>query len=584
MKVPIKKVTGALLGLCLLLFNSSTGVAQTAGQWQDARQKFIEKKGVQNPALRLKVTKQLVDAIYPAVESDAATLLVDHIKNEIDHAKGNIDKEVQIRFSVIEASLEGLKKITQPKAVEYLVKVASPPEADLPTAQGSKKKTATEDAKSNWRLRFYVVQTFAVINTLEVIQCLVRLIDDPNIAVKIAAFHALTSLKTPDAIQRACKLLDENITWEAKISAADYLETVSSQDLVEPLINLIQNESLDGCVRIKVVDLLKKLTGEDLGISGRLWLEWWKKKQEKDNPPKYAPGETISIIPVLYYGITVTSARTIFIMDISDSMGLTGTFADDQYSKHDQSEDPCDRAIKEAESKKQPVNTALIEKLRELKKKLDARTVVSRFEAARKELANAVYYLDPSVEFTIVTFDRQQYPWKETLVMASIENKIAALEYIDQKLGLGMGTYFYEILEFVYKFVGRELEATAEPPPKSGYGAPSTDTIKSKKWVVQLKRDCNYINEFGGVDNVFMVTDGSGARMGKIIGKNEMVEEIRKLTQIRGIRFNIIAVGEPPINPESLHPTLDVDVKFLANLAEGTGGVFKDKTAKKKQK
>jgi len=582
MRVTIKKATGALLGLCLLLFNSSTGVALTSAQWQDARQKFIEKKGVQNPALRLKVTRQLVDAMYPAVESDAATLLVDHIKNEIDHAKGEIDREVQIRFPVIEVSLEGLKKITQPKAVEYLIKVASPPEA-----VSDKKKTAAEDAKSNWRIRFYVIQSFAVINTPEVIQCLVRLIDDPNIAVKIAVFHALTSLKTPDAIQRACKLLDENITWEAKISAANYLETVSSQDLVEPLVNLIQSESLDGCVRIKVVDLLKKLTGEDLGISGRPWLDWWKKTHEKDKPPTYAPGETISIIPiipVLYYGITVTSARTIFVMDISDSMGLSGTFADDQYSKHDQSEDPCDRAIKEAESKGQPVNTALIEKLRELKKKLDARTVVSRFDAARKELANAVYYLDPSVEFTIVTFDRQQYPWKETLVTASIENKITALEYMDQKLGLGMGTYFYETLEFVYKFIGREREATTEPPTKSGYGAPSTDTIKSKKWVVQLKRDCNYINEFGGVDNVFMVTDGSGARMGKIIDKNEMVEEIKKLTQIRGIRFNIIAVGEPPINPESLHPTLDVDVKFLARLAENTGGVFKDKTAKRKQK
>ncbi|MFH1231027.1 MAG: hypothetical protein V1709_05965, partial [Planctomycetota bacterium] len=167
-------------------------------------------------------------------------------------------------------------------------------------------------------------------------------------------------------------------------------------------------------------------------------------------------------------------------------------------------------------------------------------------------------------------------PWKETLVSAGIENKLAALEYIDQKLGLGGGTYFYEILELVYKFVSKQ----EEPPIKSGYETPLINPPKPKKKIVQLKRDCNYINEFGGVDNVFMVTDGSGARMGKIIDKNQIVDEIKKLSQIRGIRFNIIAVGEPPVNIEALHPTMDVDVKFLTNLAEATGGVFKNKTAK----
>jgi hypothetical protein len=558
----MKKVTGVLIGLCLLLSNSFMGIAQNPAQWQEARQRFIEKKNSPNPTLRFKVAKELVDAIYPTVEYDAATLLVEHIKNEIERAKGNIDREVEVRFPVIEISIEGLKKVTQTKAVEYLVKVAS-------------------DVKSNWRVRFYVIQAFAVINTPTVINALVKLIDEPNIPIKIASFRSLTELNVPDATQRSCQLLDEDITWEVKVAAVEYLTMLNSPELVEPLINVIQNESLDGCVRIKVVDLLKKLTGEDMGISGRPWLEWWKKKQEGEKAPVYRPGETISIIPVLYYGITVTSARTIFIMDISDSMGQTATFSDEHYSRRDESEDPCKRAIKDAESREEPINMALIEKLRELKKKLDVLPVTSRFGAARKELANAVYYLDPSVEFTIITFDRAQYPWKETLVSASIENKIAALEYMYRKLGLGMGTYFYEILELVYKFVGKEQEQTTEAPPlKSGYGTPLTGVIKPKKWMVHLKRNCNYINEFGGADNVFMVTDGSGARMGKIIDKNEIVNEIKKLSQIRGIRFNIIAVGEPPINPDLLHPTLDVDIKFLSKLAESTGGVFKDKTSK----
>lgn len=549
-----------LLGLYLLFNHGPLGMAQqNLSKWQDALQKFTEKKKNANSSVRTKVTTNLSDAIYPAVEYEAATILVNHLTDEVKRDNGKIGNEIQISLPVLDACIAGLKKMSQPKSVEYLVKTAS-------------------DAKNPWRLRFYLIQTLVFINTPEVIQCLTGLIDDPSIAVRIAVFKALKELKTPDAIQRACKTLDENATWEIKIAALNYLETVSSQDLIEPFINTIQNESLDGCVRIKIVDLLKTLTGEDLGIQGRPWLQWWNKKQGKEYIP--APGETISIIPVLYYGITVTSARTIFVMDISDSMGQSANFTKDHYSKHDLSADPCERAIKEAEIKGQPIDMAMINKLRELKKKLDDRSAQSRFEAARKELANAIYYLDPTVEFTIVTFDRQQYPWKETLVPASIENKVAALEYIDQKLGLGMGTYFYEILEFVYKFIGKELDAPAESPVKSGYDKPGTGTAKHKKWVVELKRDCNYINEFGGVDNVFMVTDGSGARMGKIIDKNQIVEEIKKVSQIRGIRFNIIAVGESPINPEALHPTLDVDVKFMNNLAQATDGVFKDNTSK----
>ncbi|MFH1230214.1 MAG: hypothetical protein V1709_01820 [Planctomycetota bacterium] len=550
----MKKIIVALIGLYFLLSNSSIGFAQNSDRWQEARQKFIEKSKSSNPAIRAKVANELGKTIYPAVEYDAANLLVEHIKNEIERGKGYIDLEPQIKYEVLEVCINGLKKITQSKAVEYLVKVAL-------------------DEKSNWRVRFYVEQSLSEINTPEVIGALVKLIDDANIPIKIATFHALTNLKVPDAKERTCKLLNEDITWEVKINAIRYLDMLNDQELTEPLINAIQDTTLDGYVRFKTVELLRKLTGVDQGLAGRFWLDWWKKKKEEENPtPKKGTEETISIIPTQYYGITVTSTRTIFILDISGSMR--------DAAGYDESTDPNSKIVITEPSlpKDTDVNSELVNKLKELKKKSDEKQVICRLGAAQKELVNALYGLDPSVEFTMIFFNISPVAWKKTLIKASLENKIDAIDFVMNRVSPLGATCTYDALKLAYKFVGKEQKIDTS---KSGYQSSSDGAVKERK--VQLVDKCVYINDFGGADTIFMVTDGAPTT-GEIIGKEEIVNEIKKISEIRGIVVNTVAIGILPLNPDAIDPYRDVDIKFLAELAASTGGVFRDRTSKTRNK
>jgi hypothetical protein len=464
----------------------------------------------------------------------------------------------------LEASVNVLRQISQPKAVEYLLKTA-------------------QDEKTAWRVRFHVIEALGAVNTPETAAALAKLIDDPNVPVRIAAFKALNELKSELATKRACELLNEDVTWEVKIPAVRYLHTMAQVDFTEPLVNVLQNYALEGCVRLEAADLLKQITGQDLGILGKPWLDWWTKKKEGDKPaPKPDSNETISIIPTLYYGITVTATRMIFIVDISDSMAQKAKYDEDHYSKRDESESHLKRVLTDAsplakaqtqsqKTEDKPANPEQVNRLKALKKELDGRPVVNRLDAARKELVNAIYHLDPGVEFSIIFFDAQQRVWKDTLVPANLENKIAALDYINQKFGMGGGTGFYDAIELAYKFIGKEKKTEV----KSGY----TDANKPKERIVQLVRDCLYINSFGGADTFFMVTDGAPT-YGRITNKETIISEIKKISRTRGVKINTVGIGDPPLDPNNINQRMDVDTRFLAELAAATGGVFKDKTSK----
>jgi hypothetical protein len=547
----MQKIIYIILGVFFLFGNGVPVFTQNSERWQEAQQKFIEKKNSSNPAIRAKIANQLAKATYPAVEYDTAKLLVDHIKNEIERSKGIIDLETQIRYEVIEACVNGLKIIKNPKAVEYLIKSAL-------------------DEKLNWRLRFYVIQSLSEINTPEVVSVLVKLIDDANIPVKISTLHVLTTLKVLDAIQRACKLLNEDNTWEVKVAAIKYLDIFDNQDLIEPLINTVQDNMLDGCVKIKIVALLKKLTNEDFGFDSSAWLRWWEKKIGKYDK-EIERKETISMIPTSYYGITVTSSRMIFLMDTSGSM-------EDPASGEETMNPPTKLIIDPPlPENKDAGNPELVARLKELKQKSDGRKTLNRMIAAQKELVNTIYNLDPAVEFTMVFFSNGPVAWKDVLVTANLNNKIAAIEYVINNVGPLGGTAIYEALEYVHKFVGRERKIEK---PKSGY---QNEKSFLKDRIVQFVRKSVYTNEFGGPDTIFMVTDGAPT-VGRLIDKLEIINEFKKISQIRGITINTVAIGEAPLNPNALDLYRDVDTKFLAELATSTGGIFTDKTSKPKNK
>ncbi|MFH1228158.1 MAG: hypothetical protein V1701_09690 [Planctomycetota bacterium] len=557
----MKKTTVCFLALIFIL-GYSLAYANSA-KWAEARQNFNDKSCSIRADLRISAATQLSNAIYPAVELDAAKLLSALIKSELGRLKNDVSSEIQVSFPVIEASVTGLKKISQPKAVELLLKIA-------------------QDEKEPWRMRFHMMQSLVGAATPEVIAYAITLTDSSVIPLKLAALRLLTAAKSPDATERATKLVTEDLTWEVKLDAIRYLASLENKDLVEPLINAMQDINLEGIVRLELSNLLKQLTEVDMGLLGKPWLDWLKEKKASENPgPPPDPNLTISIIPTVYYGITVTSTRMIFIIDISDSMGQRAFCDPEHFSKHDETEETMKRVLTdpnapsstEKTEPRKPPNPEQLNKLKELKKKLDAKVVTNRLEAAGRELTNAVYNLDPNVEFGIIFFDSGMHPWKDTLLLASIDNKIAVLEYMTQKFSMGAGTAFYDAIELAYHFIGKEKK----PAVKSGY--PQANQPKER--VVQLEKDSNYLNSFGGADVFFMVTDGAPT-FGKLTDKESIINEIKKITQVRSVKIHTVAIGDPPIDPNNISQRLDVDVKFLTRLAESTGGVFTDKTTKKK--
>lgn len=524
-----------IIGLLIVLFlaNGSIVVAQNVQQWQQAYQEFMQKKNKPRAESRVKVATQLGETMYPKVEYHTATILVNHIKSEIGRAKGDIRKETEVKYPVLEACVNALKKITQPKALKYLLKVAQ------------------EEKGSNWRVRFYVVQALGGINDPEVISVLTKLINEPDAHVKIAAFDALTELKAPDATERACQLLKEDITWEIKIAAINYLSELNNQELIEPLINVIQGKKIVGRVRFEIVDFLKQLTGVDLGLRGTPWLRWWKKKQQQEAGIEPGSGvEETMVRYVRYYGIKATTTRVIFIMDISGSMS--------EPVEAERIEDPARGYLVEPQfldNHGNPVGSGLINKLKTLKKKVDSREAKTRTDAAGRELINAIYNLDPAVNFTVILFSSAVTFWKDKLVCASVESKTQAIEYIMKNTGAYGATVLYSALELALKFI-------------------------KKEHVVQLDLKANYVQALGGGDTIFIVTDGAPTR-DKLVEPQPILDEIKKINQTRHIKIHTVAIGFKP-DPNRPRPGWDIDLDFLEKLAKITGGVFADKTSKQK--
>jgi hypothetical protein len=67
--------------LCLLLSYCFTLIAGNSARWPDVASQFNDKRNSPRPDLRAKVALELAEGLYPAVEPDAAKMLVAHIKN-----------------------------------------------------------------------------------------------------------------------------------------------------------------------------------------------------------------------------------------------------------------------------------------------------------------------------------------------------------------------------------------------------------------------------------------------------------------------------------------------------------------------
>ena len=511
-----------ILALCAICLMPVSAIAKDAGAWQAAKAEFAKDATNNNDQKRIEVTANLAGVVTPDAEPEAAGLLIEQIANELSRNKTGKEEE-KVSIHVIDACIAGLRKMTADKAVALLIK----------------KATA---ATAEWRLRFYVVKALAGINKPEVIKNLVNLIKDKESAIQMAAIEALSQINSAEGAEPVGKLLVGKSVWEVKLAAIDYLRMVKSPDSLKYLKEASHDPNIEPRVLATLLEALEELTAGG---------------SESDN-------STRSVIRGEYYGVKIKSSRIVFVMDTSGSM----EWAAKEEPATPQDKVSTDHAKKEvvtgSGSDGKPVDNSTSSKippeLKNKKKDIDSRPVKKRIDSVKKELVNAIYGLDDKVYFSIVFYNSAISVWKNELVPATNENKMAAITAIERLSPSGR-TNIYDALEAAYKMVGSAGMAKNEPKRVAtggGKGSPS--------------------ESISGADTIFLLTDGN-PNIGKIPDSQGIIDAVRKLNETRKIKINTIAVGVPdPDNPDPMSKGDTPNTSLMSQLAGITGGTFVDKT------
>src|SRR5204863_615605 len=161
---------------------------------------------------------------------------------------------------------------------------------------------------------------------------------------------------------------------------------------------------------------------------------WWNEKEKSfEFPPEKKPQPIAHIGPQAakppqngpsYYGLPLSGAKIIFIIDTSGSM------------------------------------------------------IGPRIFAAKRELSRAIGELPEGVEFNIIAFNSRTYAWQSKLVPASAENKQSA-QYFVVALGLASQTASYDALDTALQFDGEAIYFLTDGAPVGGRITSPPDIVRT---------------------------------------------------------------------------------------------------------
>ncbi|MFH1226687.1 MAG: HEAT repeat domain-containing protein [Planctomycetota bacterium] len=528
---------GLLLVIAIVASSSAGSPEET--NWANATKAFTADGNGTDPEKRVTATRNLADAIYGNAESKACELLARQLKDELARAKNGRSEE-EVEFGVIDACVSGFKKTTQDKAVQYLIKAAS-------------------DKAADWRVKFHIIQGLGGINQDQTKTALLELLKTKDARIQIAAIDSLSQLQCEIAQTEVGDLLAAAPEWEVKVAAIDYFAKIKSKDSIPMLIKALKAR-IDSRAKENLISLLEELSGKKLGSSAKAWEDWWQTQKEGEN---IDPNMTTAV----YYGVKASSTKILFLLDLSNSMNWSAGDAAQQSMSTTEQALPSEKLFVDAAGK--PASAAFIDEMQKKRDKINARKIETRIILAKRELVNVIYNLHPSVYFNMVFYSDSASAWGKTLVQATADNKKNAIEFVDTKVGTGGWTFFWEGLEAAYRFI-----------PQKGK--------------IELSETGDYVGVLGGVDTIFLVSDGppdSGKLLkkgqGSSFGNKEQVkylqarikEQLNKINPIRRIKINTISVGRPDRVADQTG-CYDPCPDFLAELSKMTGGISVDKTTK----
>jgi HEAT repeat protein len=338
--------------------------------------------------------------------------------------------------------------------------------------------------KQDLAFRIQAMDSLAALGTPEALDIVIGYAKGSNEDLRAIAVGSLKRFeKEPRAMEALLQALsdpDGGIRANALWGLAGFRDKA----MVGPLIQLLEK---DERLRVQALEMLVKLTGQNMDLVAEDWKKWWDVAEPKFQlPDEKAKGTTrVKAKEFSYFGLEVSSKKIAFLVDASTSMR----------------EQVAVKLVKgkdssgEAGSGGTSVGGKGGSGGDRLKTK-DGRAM--KMDILKRELARVIGTLPGDTQVNIVTFSREFTPWQQQLQPLAGAGRARAIEYV-RGIEMRSGTNVFDTLEFAL-------------------GDKRTDTI-------------------------YLLSDGEPTA-GRFTDIPSITREVQVLNRVRGITIHCIAFGE----------------------------------------
>ena len=380
-----------------------------------------------------------------------------------------------------------------------------------------------EDKRAGSDVRYEAARALGRIGQPDAAPALRNLVADQDPLVRLAAIDAIGALDLKELGDLVVPRLGDP-EWQVRSSAVQAVGILRPQAAISPLIELMKEE---GRIREECAEALYRITLLDFGVNPAEWEKQWARLQSvnwriptEEEIAKAAESRKradafygVKSETTSFGGVTTTSTRVLFIIDVSGSM---------------------DEMVVERERFDQGYDN--FQKL----------TIV------KAQLMQTIEELSPNTYFNIVAFATDTDPWKKFLVPANIVNKSSAATWVKRLQPLG----------------GSRASKALAAGHSADLEAGKTNTFKALMYAFGVDPDqparaaTTQSSMKNKLDTVFFLSDGKPST-GALIDTREILAAVAEINETYKIVFHTIAIG-------------DFQKDFVRSLAEDSGGVFVD--------
>lgn len=357
---------------------------------------------------------------------------------------------------------------------------------------------ALEKKKSKGDLSFEVEALDGVARkgTDDALEVILRFARGSDPEMRAVAMGSLSLFKGNPKAQKALLERLEDPDPSARATALRALSNLREKFMIEPLIAFLGKEAEER-LKVNALDLLVKLTGQNMGLVEADWKKWWEIAKDRFELPKEGNKAFTSVraYDLSYFGIEVSSKKVGFLVDVSGSMTETV---------------PVKSAAGKDDEKEESKGSTVVTKGEAAKgdgEKKDSKTrakgsTARKIDVLKRELTRVLKKLSPDTQINILTFNKKFEAWQPQLQVLSESGRSRAVQFVEG-LQTSPGTNVFDTLEFA---------------------------LKDKR-----------------MDTIYLLTDGLPTD-GRIKEPKALCEEIAKQNRQRGVTIHCIAFGaESPL-------------------------------------